>query len=328
MADIPFFGNVFEHIDKVVQTMLLGKTAEVMSVFAPLLGATFTVYLAFVVISYFDNPAQQIILDLFKRAFAWALIIAFSFNVAQYNEYIVPVITHFGEYLSGKFAGVSQEQVSDGFDTIIEQMINALSKEVSETDAFDIGQYILIAIQVMFMVPAFVVFAVLAGAYLLIGKVISAILAIIGPVFIALFLFPATRQYTFNWIGQVVTYNILIFLTNVLIGVFIEYMQLAIGSELTMTFKNVFAIAIGSGLFFIVLLKIPDLSSSLGGGMSMNGISNAVRAVQTAVTAGKGGMVAGALGMKGAKAGLDWGKSKLGMNSNTVKPIKPERAGK
>lgn len=328
MADIPFFGNVFEHIDKVVQTMLLGKTAEVMSVFAPLLGATFTVYLAFVVISYFDNPAQQIVLDLFKRAFAWALIIAFSFNVAQYNEYIVPVITHFGEYLSAKFAGASQEQVSNGFDVMLTQMIDAIGKKYEEVDTLDIGGYIMLGIQIFFMLPMFIIFSVLAGAYLLIGKVISAILAIVGPVFIALFLFPATRQYTMNWIGQVVTYNMLIFLTNVLVGVFIEYMQSAIGNEFKITFYNAFIVSVGSGLFFVVLLKIPDLSSSLGGGMNMNGISNAVRAVQTAVTAGKGGMVAGALGMKGAKAGLDWGKSKLGMNSNTVKPIKPERAGK
>lgn len=328
MADIPFFGNVFEHIDKVVQTMLLGKTAEVMSVFSPLLGATFTVYLAFVVISYFDNPAQQIILDLFKRVFAWALIIAFSFNVAQYNEYVVPVITHFGEYLSAKFAGASQEQVSNGFDVMLTQMIDAIGQKYQEVDTFDIGGYIMLGIQIFFMLPMFVVFSVLAGAYLLIGKVISAILAIVGPVFIALFLFPATRQYTMNWIGQVVTYNLLIFLTNVLVGVFIEYMQSAIGSEFKITFYNAFIISVGSGLFFVVLLKIPELSSLLGGGINMNGISNAVRAVQTAVTAGKGGMVAGALGMKGAKTGLDWGKSKLGMNGNTVKPIKPERAGR
>ena len=105
-------------------------------------------------------------------------------------------------------------------------------------------------------------------------------------------------------------------------------MQSAIGDGLNITFYNAFIIAIGSGLFFVVLLKIPELSSSLGGGMNMNGMSNAVRAVQTAVTAGKAGMVASTLGMKGVKAGVNWGKGKLGLGGNTVKPSKPERAGK
>lgn len=328
MADIPFFGNVFTHIDNVIETMLLGKTAEIMTVFSPIIGASFVVYLAFVFLSYFDNPAEQIITDLFKRVFAWTIIIAFSFNIAQYNQYIVPVVTHFGEFLSAKFAGVAQEQVSDGFDVMLEQMLDAIGKKYEEVDTLDVGGYFMLGLQVIFMLPMFVIFAVLAGAYLIIGKVISAILAIIGPVFIALFLFPATRQYAFNWIGQVVTYNILIFLTNVLVGVFIQYMQSAIGDNLAITFYSAFIISIGSGLFFVVLLKIPELASSLGGGMNMNGISNAVKAVQTAITAGKGGMLAGSLGMKGARAGLDWGKSKLGMGGNTLKPIQSERAGK
>lgn len=284
MADIPYFGNVFTHIDSVIDTMLLSKTAELMTILSPVIGSAFTVYLAFVVISYFDNPAQQIAMDLFKRFFVWAIVIAFSFNIAEYNRYVVPIITHFGEFLSAKFAGASQSQVSDGFDVMLTQMIDAVAKKYDEVDTFDIGGYFMLGLQVLFMLPMFVIFAVLAGAYLLIGKVISAILAVVGPVFIALFLFPSTRQYTMNWIGQVVTYNMLIFLTNVLIGVFITYMQSAIGDELNITFYNAFIIAIGSGLFFVVLLKIPELSSSLGGGMNMNGMSNAVRAVQTAVT--------------------------------------------
>lgn len=328
MADIPYFGNVFTHIDSVIDTMLLSKTAELMTILSPVIGSAFTVYLAFVVISYFDNPAQQIAMDLFKRFFVWAIVIAFSFNIAEYNRYVVPIITHFGEFLSAKFAGASQSQVSDGFDVMLTQMIDAVAKKYDEVDTFDIGGYFMLGLQVLFMLPMFVIFAVLAGAYLLIGKVISAILAVVGPVFIALFLFPSTRQYTMNWIGQVVTYNMLIFLTNVLIGVFITYMQSAIGDELNITFYNAFIIAIGSGLFFVVLLKIPELSSSLGGGMNMNGMSNAVRAVQTAVTAGKAGMVASTLGMKGVKAGVNWGKGKLGLGGNTVKPSKPERAGK
>lgn len=39
-------------------------------------------------------------------------------------------------------------------------------------------------------------------------------------------------------------------------------------------------------------------------------------------------MVASTLGMKGVKAGVNWGKGKLGLGGNTVKPSKPERAGK
>lgn len=311
MADIPFFNNVFEHIDSTIIDVLLTKTATLMQIFSPVISAGLTVYLAFVFLSYFDNPAQQTIIDLFKRTFAIFVMLAFSVNISIYNEYVMPIVVHLGEFLASKFSG-NVENISDGFDVILGQMIDALLDEIRNTGTLEVGKLIMIGLTALFMFPAFIIFAVLCGSYLLVGKVYCALLAVTGPLFISLGLFPATRQFFHNWVNQVVTYNLMIFFLNVLVGVFVSYMKSAVGDSIEMTFRNAFIIQVGSGLFFILLLKIPQFSASLGNGMTMNGISDTIRIVTNFVTMGKGKLASQAVKQGGG----------------SLSPIKSERAGK
>lgn len=117
-------------------------------------------------------------------------------------------------------------------------------------------------------------------------------------------LFPATRQFFSSWLNQVVTSGLTIFFMNVIVGVMITYLINMINGLLQeggmLGISTVASFAISCVIFFIVILKIPELASGLGGGISNNGFQQAVSTVK--------GVAKGVKGLKSGSGGSMEGK--------------------
>ena len=86
------FTNVFNNIDSTVNTVIVGKTANMISIISPVLLAAFVVYVIFITWSYFGSSMEQTMFDLLKRVAAWGIIISFSLNLGTYNAKVVPMV--------------------------------------------------------------------------------------------------------------------------------------------------------------------------------------------------------------------------------------------
>lgn len=299
MADSGVFTNIFTLIDDSIINVVIGKAGILISVLEPLMLSSFAVYLLFLFLSYWNGSVEDNIVDFVKKCVAWSLILTFALNIGYYNDYIVPMVMNFGDYLSQKFSG-NNTTIDGNLDEMAMVVLDGIKATMEKASGVT-GT--ILAVLVIFLIGVFsIVFLIISAGYILLAKVFAGILVVVGPMFIANFLFPATRQFGMAWINQVVNYALLTFFLNVLMAIFIQFMVNAFGTG-AIDLARGLNIAIGAGIFFVVLLRLPELSSSLAGGLSANGFTQTTRAVLNASKAGKG------LFSSGGKSGGSIGKA-------------------
>lgn len=292
---ITIFSDVFTLIDTAIINVVSSKTANLMSALSPVFLAGFIVYVIFVVWSYLGSSIENTLFDLLKRIAAWGFIISFSINVSSYITNVVPLVTGLGDGLTHIFSG-STGTIDSSLDSLATSFAQGVWDTYDKAEGIE-GTLLAICsiiIIVIFGVPFFII----AAAYILLAKVFASILAVVGPIFIACALFPATRQYFSAWVNQVVNYALLLLLLNITATLFVEFIQVQFGTGL-FDITRALNLSFATGMFFIVLLKLPELASGLSQGMAINGFAQAGRALMTASKAG-------AL-MKGSDAGKGGG---------------------
>ena len=129
-------------------------------------------------------------------------------------------------------------------------------------------------------------FFLITFAYYLIAKLSLAMVIVIGPMFIGSMLFPATRQWGMNWIGQILNYSVTV-VFYVILGAlqndfFKNQLERAVVGEIGSVAQVVGLIPLfflSTTIFILVAWSIPSISSALTGGASVNGFSRTVMSV-------------------------------------------------
>lgn len=283
------FTDVFGKVDTAILETLGGGIANLMSIVSPILLSGFTVYLLFLFVSYWTANLEDTAIDLFKKGMAWFVILSLALNIATYNEYITPTVMGLGDMLSKGLNGQANASV---LDTMSNSMVDIVTKNQDEANKLPItsvGRFIMIIIYNAIIIISFSVFLVVSASYILLAKVFLGILALIGPLFISLALFPATRQYFTAWVNQVVNYGLLLFLMNITASFMIKIFGEVINfSSIEYPVSNTFLIGVVllSFMFFVILLKLPELASGLAGGITADGFAQAGRTIRS-VTSSK-----------------------------------------
>lgn len=277
------FTDVFNKIDIAVMDIVAGNIGSLMNTLEPLLLSGFTVYLLFVFLSYWNGNLNDTLVDMFKRIMAWFVILGFSLNMSNYNEYIAPIVMGLGESLSVALSGDTSSSILDNMANNMVDIVVKNQDEANQLPITSVGRYIMIVLYNAIVIISFSVFLVIASSYILLAKVLTAILALIGPLFICLALFPATRQFFNLWVNQVINYSLLLLVMNILANFMVViYGEIINFSDIEYPTSNTFLIEVVllSFMFFVILLKTPDFVTGLSGGTSANGFSQAGRAIK------------------------------------------------
>ena len=109
---------------------------------------------------------------------------------------------------------------------------------------------------------------------------------LIGPLFIGSMLFPATRQWGMNWIGQIMNYAITVTFFTILGALqndfFVNHMQNVFSGEAVSVAEVIMTLPVfitGTILSTIVAWNIPSVASALTGGASANGFSRTLMSI-------------------------------------------------
>lgn len=283
MADSGIFTNIFTLIDDSIVKVVVSKSSNLITVIEPLLLSGFTVYLLFLFISYWNSSFEENIVDFFKRSMAWFIILGLSLNLGNYEEYVVPFVLGFGDGLSRTFSG-ADTTINGSLDELAMTVLDGISATIEEADGVSAT---VVAVLIILLISIFsVIFLIISAGYILLAKIFAGILVVVGPLFISLALFPATRQFFSAWINQIINYSLLTLFIHILMAIFIQFMVNAFGTGYIDLARG-FNIAIGAGIFFVILLKLPDLASGLAGGIASNGFSQAGRIAKAVATSGK-----------------------------------------
>ena len=286
METTSYFSELANFLLNGMGTNLFQKSNNMISGIAPVFQIGFGIYILLVAFDYYKRGFDENVVDLGKRMFGWLLIIAFAFNSSQYQK-LANIMWMLPENLSG-LLGTSTYTASalDTQSNNILKMMENIFAYASSLDMLQVSDKLMLYIGGGFAVILAYLFFLITFAYYLIAKLSLAMVIVIGPMFIGSMLFPATRQWGMNWIGQILNYSVTV-VFYVILGAlqndfFKNQLERAVVGEIGSVAQVVGLIPLfflSTTIFILVAWSIPSISSALTGGASVNGFSRTVMSV-------------------------------------------------
>lgn len=277
------FSDIANNLLNGMGTDLFSKSGNLISGITPIFQIGFGIYIFLVALDAYNRGFNENVMDLGKRMFGWLLIIAFAFNSSQYQK-IANILWMLPENLSG-LLGTSTYTASvlDTQSNNILTMMENIFAYAAELDVLQVSDKLMLYIGGSVAVLLAYLFFIITFAYYLIAKLSLAMVILIGPLFIGSMLFPATRQWGMNWIGQILNYSVTVVFFVILGSLqndfFQKHLQNAVVGEIASVAQVVGLIPLfflSTTIFILVAWSIPSIASALTGGASVNGFSRTV----------------------------------------------------
>ena len=286
METTSYFSELANFLLNGMGTNLFQKSNNMISGIAPVFQIGFGIYILLIAFDYYKRGFDENVVDLGKRMIGWLLIIAFAFNSSQYQK-LANIMWMLPENLSG-LLGTSTYTASalDTQSNNILKMMENIFAYASSLDMLQVSDKLMLYIGGTIAVILAYLFFLITFAYYLIAKLSLAMVIVIGPMFIGSMLFPATRQWGMNWIGQILNYSVTV-VFYVILGAlqndfFKNQLERAVVGEIGSVAQVVGLIPLfflSTTIFILVAWSIPSISSALTGGASVNGFSRTVMSV-------------------------------------------------
>lgn len=268
--------QVFAYIVSQVETPLVSAVAQVMNAFLALIAAPLKValvlYIALTGILILRGEVNEAGSALLGRFLKMALVVWVLTGAGVYQQYI------YDFFFTTLPQGLAQALTASGttpidansFDQVWIKAWRA-GLEVWRTLKWsDIAEKLVVC---LFWIAA-ILSTVFAFAIWLISRVLLALYIALGPLLIALTLFPATRAIFERWIGSLISCVILQITTIVLLYVVLIVEAQVVGTVVTMGSVDPMAmiqVLLAGVIFFavaaFVAFQLPGVASSLAGGL-------------------------------------------------------------
>ncbi|MCL2635127.1 MAG: type IV secretion system protein [Betaproteobacteria bacterium] len=261
------FADIFTLVNDGILATLTNKSTAIIGLITPVIGICFTIYLMLIAANAMrGNVGGENVMDFFLRCIGWVTVITFGLNIEYYNH-VAAFFNGLGADLSGALANSNDTNSGAMFDLLAENYRTSAELIVKEAPSIapKVGAFF---VAVILIISGAVLLSI-AAAYILLAQIALGILLVIGPIFIALALFPATRKFFDAWIGQCVNYVLLTVLFNYLGTIQVNYVK-----QLFVNNTNYFVILIttlvGAVVFILVSFNLPSLASALAGGVGIS----------------------------------------------------------
>lgn len=273
--------KLFTAVDSGLAPLFSTGLEKLAGVIGPVVGAFVAMYFVFIALNYLYSGTTTVpVGDLAKRLMWMCLFTTFAFKIAYYNQWVVVPIGKIGSEIASAFA-VNNSESPQIIDQMGQQIIDTIKKiweEAPEVSFMDLNiaglMRTLIAILVVGVCGT--IFMTISFLYLMIAKILVSLVLLVGPIFISLGFFPATREYFMRWVSQLMNYVMLwalfgiafTMLTNILQDNItgIGFTNILLGD--TVVIKLLFIYVLFSG----VIVAIPGLCSQLTGGVGINSL--------------------------------------------------------
>ncbi|WP_093645439.1 type IV secretion system protein [Paraburkholderia aspalathi] len=272
--------------DKNVLNTISTGSSNIIALISPLMATCFSIYVLLILWTYWQGRNDEPINDFLMRMATWALILTCGMNIQFYSEYVVPFFNGFGEQVAGALTNGSNPV--SGLDNLLNAYINAAQAIYAQASGLKVIAAIwTIALMIIFGGP----FMAIAIAYIILAKFALGLLLALGPLFISAALFPPSRQFFWNWVGQCMNYTLLVALFAAACALEVNFAMGVVPLNGSPSIAQVIDLDIMGLAFWVISLNLPGLASSLAGGV---GISTMV---------GKLGSVAKFTGLLGKMGG-------------------------
>jgi type IV secretion system protein VirB6 len=292
-----FFATFWTWLNGQLAVYIGDNTARLATALEPAVVTLATVYVMAWGYLHLTGKIEEPVLTGLKRILVLAAILGVGLHLWLYNTLIVDTFYHAPAQLAAAMVG-SADPVST-IDTIWESGGTVASSLWSRSPLINGFGFVLAGAVVWCLVGILCVYAMFLIA---LSSIALAILLALGPLFIALLFFDATKRYFTAWISQLANYALITVLTVMVGTLLLKIVQsyatqtAARGSAImTVDALNMVLVAM---LVFLVLRQVMPIASSLAGGASLNSFGVASRAA--------------ALGLRGTRKIVEPVLSRLG----------------
>jgi type IV secretion system protein VirB6 len=274
-----FFATFWSWLNGQLATYIGDNTARLASVLEPAVITLATIYVMAWGYLHLMGKIDEPIITGLKRICMVALILGVGLQLWLYNTVIVDTFYNAPAQLAAAMVG-SSDPVST-IDTIWESggaVGGALwNKAVSPLSG--VGFYIAGAIVICLMA----VLCVYAMFLIALSSIALAVLLALGPLFVALLFFDATRRIFLAWIAQLTNYALITVLTVMVAALLLRIVQsyaaqtAARGTDIVVV--DALHMVLVSVLVLLILRQVMPIAAGLAGGVSLNSFGFVSRSI-------------------------------------------------
>lgn len=278
-VNFQFYSDAFKYVDAATKTYVVDTSRVIMGTTFDALQKLLIIYVILWGIAMASGKIHEPIMDALMRVLRISVVVGIGATTATYNDEIAKFLWTWPDALAMKMVDNSVP----GNDTV-----NFLDKLMSQT--YQLGQSFWTKAQAnsSYGIPDLGLLAIALGVWLggilttaysafllCLAKLALAVLLAIGPIFICLTIFDATRKFFEGWLGQVMNYGFLVVLTagicKLVLGILKAYLTAAVpaAAKSASIVQAVPALAIAI-IGLLVLMQLGPIASALGGGASIN----------------------------------------------------------
>ena len=283
------FTPLFAELDNVTMTFSRDVSSRIIVAITPVLSAGLTMWFITWGILVMRGAVQEPVLEFLGKVIRTTLIVSVALGVGLYQSAVADLVRTVPDDLAAVVMGGEAGNLlsgSNGSPVVIglsgsesgqaALMDRAAGQGLAKAeDAFEKGgimtqQGIAFYTFGVLILLATVIMVGVGGAMILVAKVILALLAALGPLFIAALLFDATKRFFERWVAMVATYGLVVVLFacvfTFMLGIFGNYM-----SGVNLDGNMNVAYGIGGALVLTIvscaiLKELHHLAVGLGGG--------------------------------------------------------------
>ncbi|MEX3845543.1 type IV secretion system protein [Paraburkholderia sp. BR10882] len=286
------FTTMFSSFESNLTSTITTGAGNMISLISSIMSVCFLIYLLLITFSYWRSGSlEEPFLDFFTRMIGWVTVLTFGMNATYYTTYVVPFVYNLGDQLATAITGSTQ--TGSALDTLINAYATAIGTIID--NASGIEGWLIAGFMILIIALVGVPFIAIAAAYILLAKLSLCIILALGPIFICLALFPATRQFFTAWTAQAANYILLVPLYAIAAQLEINFATSNIPTKIGAA--GCLQLALMGVAFIVISLSLPGLAASLAGGAAVStnfnkfasAISHGMRAAAWASKGGKGG---------------------------------------
>ena len=175
---------------------LFSAVGSFISGLAPLFAAGFGIYVMIVALNAYNRGFDDNMVDMAKKFVGWMLVISCAFNAAQYAE-LAKIIYSMPENMASLFGNKSFD--AGAFDASAQKLDALLDKitQLADSKSGIDGVGFKISVTAKIWLVVFLcgnLMLAMSFAYYVVTKICLAMTIMVGPLFVGMMLFPATRM--------------------------------------------------------------------------------------------------------------------------------------
>lgn len=289
--------SLYDNVSKLVNAQIATNVTATSTAILPLILAAILAYCVYIAWQIVTAQNEMFITDILKNMVMIVLVGAVCYTSKYYQTYVIPFVLNSGDDLSSALFGSYSVSTTmlDEFMASINMSLERMQEKMNFgfTDNWGLSMQAVFYWILLWITSG--IFSLFATAYLLVAKLMVAILMSVGPIFICLAIFPVTRSMFTSWCSQCANYILLTLGYCIVLKLFISFITEQFETE-TLNFKGIYQIVIVMYIGVYILGQVGMLISSLTGGVGINSLNGNINSMLSRVGGG-----ARSVGGKGAK---------------------------